>query len=390
MRAAGSARLLALLVGLGAAASGASGCSQSCCTVDSFPIALERAPLGAPPLPTASVGDGGAAPDGGALVAIAGLPNAPAGMTFPMVIDTGSPFTILAGPPDVSAATSAGSWNLYGTSTPDAPPLRAKFRGWDIIAAPLYPAGDPTFLPQGVLGANLLRGYSIEFRFGALCPGGGPALCSSMTFWNHLGEDASLLEDAGYAVVNFTAFGGGGDHRRRRSRLPRPARPARRPAHPGGAAGLRGPGRVLSGDRLAAAFAGELHQRPGGVHAGERRRPVADDRHRRRPPGPERVRLGARRRGRRPGAAHAHHAAVAASDSPDACAPGALRRHLVEADRRAALGDHPALRPHQPRGRGRQQSRTLRRARKVSAHGDRLLPEPDGHRPRPGPLRRSV
>ena len=30
-----------------------------------------------------------------------------------------------------------------------------------------------------------------------------------MTFWNHLGEDASLLEDAGYAVVYFTAFGGG-------------------------------------------------------------------------------------------------------------------------------------------------------------------------------------
>ena len=30
-----------------------------------------------------------------------------------------------------------------------------------------------------------------------------------MTFWNHLGEDESLLEDAGYAVVFFTAFGGG-------------------------------------------------------------------------------------------------------------------------------------------------------------------------------------
>jgi hypothetical protein len=30
-----------------------------------------------------------------------------------------------------------------------------------------------------------------------------------MTFWSHLAEDASLLEDAGYAVVNFTPFGGG-------------------------------------------------------------------------------------------------------------------------------------------------------------------------------------
>ncbi len=87
--------------------------------------------------------------------------------------------------------------------------MRATFRGWDVIGVPLYPAGDPSFLPQGVLGADLLRGYSVEFRFGALCAAGGSELCSSMTFWGHLNEDASLLEDAGYAVVNFTPFGGG-------------------------------------------------------------------------------------------------------------------------------------------------------------------------------------
>jgi hypothetical protein len=209
MRAARRARLLGLLaVGL-AAAGGAGGCSQDCCTVDSFPIALTRAPLGAPPLPTASVGDGGMPPDGGALVAFAGLPGA--SQSFPMVIDTGSPFTILAAPPGASAQTNPGSWNLYGASfsSPMSAPLRATFRGWDVIGVPLYPAGDPSYLPLGVLGADLLRGYSVEFRFGARCPDGGGALCSSMTFWGHLNEDASLLEDAGYAVVNFTAFGGG-------------------------------------------------------------------------------------------------------------------------------------------------------------------------------------
>jgi hypothetical protein len=210
MRAARRARLLALLAGVGlAVASGVGGCTADCCTVDSFPIALTRAPLGAPPLPIASVPDGGTPPDGGALVAFAGLPGA--GQTFQMVIDTGSPFTILAAAPGASAETNPASWDLYGAAAapPLSPPLRASFRGWDVIGAPLYPAGDPTLLPLGVLGADLLRGYSVEFRFGELCPDGGPVLCSSMTFWGHLNEDASLLEDAGYAVVNFTAFGGG-------------------------------------------------------------------------------------------------------------------------------------------------------------------------------------
>ena len=210
MTAARRARDLVLLAGVGlAAAVGAGGCSENCCTVDSYPIPLTRAPLGAPSLPVASVGDGGASSDGGALVAFAGLPGA--GQTFQMVIDTGSPFTILAAPPGASAQTNPASWDLYGAAAGPSmvPPLRASFRGWDVIGAPLYPAGDPSFLPQGVLGADLLRGYSVEFRFGALCPGGGSELCSSMTFWGHLNEDASLLEDAGYAVVNFTPFGGG-------------------------------------------------------------------------------------------------------------------------------------------------------------------------------------
>ena len=209
------AGLLALLAGVGllGAAAAAGGCSQSCCTVDSYPIALGRAPLGAPPLPAPSpdggVPDAAPLPDGGALLALAGLPGAPAGQTFPMVIDTGSPFTVLTGPAGVGSATTAAGWNLYGAGVTPAP-LRAAFRSWDVIEAPLFPAGDVTVLPpQGVLGADLLHDYSVEFRFGALCAVGGSAFCPSMTFWNHLGEDESLLEDAGYAVVFFTAFGGG-------------------------------------------------------------------------------------------------------------------------------------------------------------------------------------
>ena len=30
-----------------------------------------------------------------------------------------------------------------------------------------------------------------------------------MTFWPHLGADLSFLEDAGYAVLRFSLFGGG-------------------------------------------------------------------------------------------------------------------------------------------------------------------------------------
>ena len=41
--------------------------------------------------------------------------------------------------------------------------------------------------------------------FGAACANNG--LCSSVTFWSHLGPDLGFLEDSGYAVLRFTAFG---------------------------------------------------------------------------------------------------------------------------------------------------------------------------------------
>src|SRR5215471_14600345 len=56
------------------------------------------------------------------------------------------------------------------------------------------------------MAGDILRRYSVEFRFGATCPSG---LCSSMTFWPHLGPDLGFLEDSGYAVLRFSLFGGG-------------------------------------------------------------------------------------------------------------------------------------------------------------------------------------
>jgi hypothetical protein len=189
--------------------SGSAGCSQSCCTVDSYPIPLGRAPLGAPP-PDGGAGAGVApGPDGGALLAVAGLPATP-DSPFNMVVDTGSPFTLLAGAGSANPQTTQASWNLFSWGfPPGGAPLRATFRGLDVFEVPLQPVGDPSLVPGGVLGADILRGYSVEFRFGQLCPSGAPGFCSSMTLWGHLDEDASLLEDAGYAVVNFTPFGGG-------------------------------------------------------------------------------------------------------------------------------------------------------------------------------------
>jgi len=188
---------VALLAGTGLLAAFLSGCSQDCCTVDSFPIALDRAPLG-----------NGVA-TGGALLASAAAPGAPATQTFPMVVDTGSPLTILSGPAASKLQTMQGGFDLFDSGGAVNAPLRGRFRNLDLFQLPLQPVGDATLVPQGILGANLLLNYSVEFRFGELCAAGGTALCSSMTFWNHLGADESFLEDAGFAVLGFTLFGGG-------------------------------------------------------------------------------------------------------------------------------------------------------------------------------------
>jgi hypothetical protein len=178
----------------------AAGCTdKGCCTfVDSFPIPLTRAPLG-----------GGRA-ESGALLTLASAPNAGPGAGFPMVVATGSALTLLAAAPTTDLEAFHGGFDLFDASGATTPiPLRARFRGLELLGLPLYPLGDGSITPGGILGGNLLVQYSVDFRFTEAC---GPSMtptCASMTFWPHQGADNGLLGAAGYAVVRFTPFGGG-------------------------------------------------------------------------------------------------------------------------------------------------------------------------------------
>jgi hypothetical protein len=89
------------------------------------------------------------------------------------------------------------------------PAVRATFRGVSALRLPLESVGDGTVTPGGILGSDILRRYSVAIRFGALCTPSGSTLCSSMTFWAHLGPDLGFLQDSGYAVLRFPLFGGG-------------------------------------------------------------------------------------------------------------------------------------------------------------------------------------
>jgi hypothetical protein len=194
------AALVILACGLALTALGA-GCAPPCCTVDSEPIPVSRAPLGQG---TAS----------GALLALARLPGG--GAPFPMVVDTASPATILSGPPKSGQLEiETGGFDLLDANDPAA--VRARFRNLGLFSLPLGPVGDAATLPLGVLGGDLMHAFSMEMRFAKTCPGaapdagpGGPtSTCSSVTFWTHQGASESFLEDAGYAVLQFALYGGG-------------------------------------------------------------------------------------------------------------------------------------------------------------------------------------
>ena len=232
------------------------GCDDDCCTVDSFPIALDRAPLG-----------NGVA-GGGALLVLAAAPGTPPDARSAMVVDTGTPVVILAAPAAGDLQTTSGSFDLYGAGPYAAGARRPRcvrsFRGIDVLSLPLHPVGDPTMIPMGILGDNLLLGYSVEFRFGALCADGVSTTCSWMTFWPQLGADASFLEDAGYAVLYFTPFGGGEITADGDADFLGLRGPLTDPRHAGRAAGLRCPRRVLAQRRHpgVAPCPGLLHRRP--------------------------------------------------------------------------------------------------------------------------------
>jgi hypothetical protein len=180
---------------------GLGGCDEDCCTVDSRPIPVTRAPRG----------DGMA---GGALLAAARIADgATPSATFPMVVDTGSPVTILAGPVPGGALTPGPhDFDLLDATAAEPAPVRARFRHIGVFTLPVGPAGDAATTAGGVLGGDLLSAFSIEMRFAAPCPGaaaGALGTCSSVTFWGHQGSSTGFLGDAGYAVLRFNLFGGG-------------------------------------------------------------------------------------------------------------------------------------------------------------------------------------
>jgi hypothetical protein len=220
---------LAALALIGGLALGAAGCAAPCCEVDQEPIPVARAPLGITDAP-------------GGLLALARPENG--GAQFNMVVDTGSPVTILAGPaPQGTIEIQQLGFDLLDASSALMPmPVRARFRNIGLFTLPIGPVGSTATMPGGVLGGDLMHVFSMEFRF--TCPGvaidggtgadgsapdagapdggglngglpadaGAPASgagCSKVTFWNHQGADESFLEDAGYAVLRFQLFGGG-------------------------------------------------------------------------------------------------------------------------------------------------------------------------------------
>jgi hypothetical protein len=179
----------------------AGGCGDNFSAVfDSLPIALTRAP----------VGDG--VGKNGALIAMASPPGAPS-PPFSMLVSTGASVTLLAGPPPVGTpATQTAGFDLLDApgaiADPNTAAVRAQFRGVSVLRLPLQPVGDASTTLGGVLAGDILRRYSVEMRFGALCAD-GMNLCSSMTIWPHLGPDLGFLQDAGYAVIRFALAGGG-------------------------------------------------------------------------------------------------------------------------------------------------------------------------------------
>ena len=175
----------------------AAGCSGDCCAVDSFPIIGARAPLG--PL--------SATAPGGLLAAASDDADGAAG--FKMLIDTGTPLTILAGDPGSTLTLGPRSFRLHD-ATADAP-TRGLFRGINSLQLPLHPAGTTDVLVGGVMGADLLAGFSVDIRMRASCgAGSAPSLmCPSLTLWDHQGAVDGFLADAGFAVIPFNAYGGG-------------------------------------------------------------------------------------------------------------------------------------------------------------------------------------
>jgi hypothetical protein len=144
----------------------------------------------------------------GGLVARAVVPG---GGPIQMVVDTASPVTILAGTPAGTVVPRSLSFDLLDATSSALTPVRARFRGIGGFNLPLGSEGDAATVVGGVLGGDLLRAFSVDFRFGPACAAGAGPLpkCAAMTFWNHQGASNGFLSDAGYAVLRIGLMGGG-------------------------------------------------------------------------------------------------------------------------------------------------------------------------------------
>jgi len=160
------------------------GCSSPCCTFDETPIALLQT--------------GGDPKTAGALLA----KGAADGKALSLVFDTGSPLTYFNGAASDSPALMRRSFSLVDGKAPDGAlmPERAILNGIGVLSVPLRPLSDGR-QPDVVLGADVLRGYSIELSF-------AQATGVTVTFWGRQGASDDALASAGFAVLHATLFGG--------------------------------------------------------------------------------------------------------------------------------------------------------------------------------------
>jgi hypothetical protein len=189
-------RVLGGLIGAGALAGplvfalGAlAGCSDPCCTFDSQPITLERAPAGGL---LALVSVDGAGPE-------------------KALVDTASPITLWNTPltGDQPEVRRRDIRILGITETPGpcdggvgtCPPTRAIFRGISTVGAPIGNIGtaDAPLTPLTVLGGDLFSSFSVEIGFAA----------PELLLWSEQRATDQFLSENGYAVMRIARRGGG-------------------------------------------------------------------------------------------------------------------------------------------------------------------------------------
>jgi hypothetical protein len=164
--------VLGLGVVVAALATATGGCSGPCCTYDSLPIPLLRAPQGE-------------------LLALIGVDGA----RGPALLDTGTPVTVLADTMTGTIDTHALDL-LGGGPDPTSAPVRAQLRGVTMLHGPLSALGAigvsaGALQPIGLLGGDLLAGFSVEIGFAA----------PELVLWSQQPATDSFLAEAGYAVL---------------------------------------------------------------------------------------------------------------------------------------------------------------------------------------------